>query len=458
MIKGNSVLSIKEKVGYALGDTASNFFFQTFNIFLLIYYTDAYGIPAAAVGTMFFVTKFWDALNDPIMGLVADRTQTRWGKFRPYLFWVAIPYGVMGYIMFAGPDFSDSGKLIYAYVTYTLMMMLYTAINVPYSALLGVISPSSTERTIVSSYRFVFAFGAGMLVSMFVRPLVRHFGVESEAEGYRINMRIFAVVSIFLFWITFATTKERVSPPRDQKKDIKGDLACLFKQNLPWLIMFTSAIFILANVALRQGATVYFFKYVVGDDNTSFIWFFDKTSVFLTTGTLAMIAGVASTKFFNSRFDKRTLMIALTLLNAASMVLLYFIPKEQYWLMVAVNALGTYIIGPTPALVWAMMADSVDYGEWKYRRRTTALAFSAVQFAQKMGLAVGVAMAGWLLSLFGFVANMEQTENSLLGIRLLFTLIPGSFAVTSAVILYFYPLTDTKVAEIEKDLINRNSE
>ena len=205
-------LSFREKAGYGLGDTASNFFFQVFNIFLLYYYTDIFGLAPAAVATMFLVTKVIDAISDPAMGMIADRTNTKWGKFRPYILWGAVPYGLCGYLMFANPDLSDSGKLIYAYVTYSLMMLAYTAINVPYSALMGVISPSSIERTKVASYRFIGAFVAGWVVGTFVTPLKNILGGGDEALGFQLTMIIFAVISIAMFWITFATTKERVQP------------------------------------------------------------------------------------------------------------------------------------------------------------------------------------------------------------------------------------------------------
>ncbi|MCG8369935.1 MAG: glycoside-pentoside-hexuronide (GPH):cation symporter, partial [Proteobacteria bacterium] len=216
-------LAFGEKLGYGLGDTASNFFFQVFNIFLLYYYTDIFGLPAAAVGTMFLVTKIVDAGSDPLMGLIADRTNSRWGKFRPYLLWIAIPYGACGYLMFANPDLSDTGKLVYAYATYSIMMLAYTAINVPYSALMGVISPLSIERTKVASYRFICAFAAGWLIATFVTPLKTLLGGDDEALGFQLTMAIFAVSSIVLFWVTFATTRERVAPVQGET-DIRNDL------------------------------------------------------------------------------------------------------------------------------------------------------------------------------------------------------------------------------------------
>jgi GPH family glycoside/pentoside/hexuronide:cation symporter len=204
-------LSFIENFGFGLGDTASNFFFQTFNIFLLYYYTDVFGIDAAVAGTMFLLTRLWDAINEPIMGLICDRTKTRWGKYRPYLLWMAIPYGIFGYLIFANPDLGRTGKIIYAYFTYAMMMMAYTAINVPYSSLMGVLSPSSHARTIASNFRFIGAYGGGLLISMYVRTLVEKLGGGNELRGFQYTMGLFALASIILFWITFLTTKERVT-------------------------------------------------------------------------------------------------------------------------------------------------------------------------------------------------------------------------------------------------------
>jgi GPH family glycoside/pentoside/hexuronide:cation symporter len=448
-------LKFREKLGYGLGDTASNFFFQVFNIFLLYYYTDIFGLLPAAVGTMFIVTKIVDAVSDPIMGLIADRTNSRWGKFRPYLLWAAIPYGVCGYAMFANPDFSYTGKLIYAYATYTLMMLAYTAINVPYSALMGVISPSSIERTKVASYRFICAFSAAWLIGTFVTPLKNILGGGDEATGFRLTMAIFAVVSVVLFWICFATTKERVTPQQTDT-NVRADFKALLS-NGPWISLFIAAILTLMNIAVRNGTLLYYFKYYVGDDGTPLFLIFDKTAVFLSLGLMAMIAGIAFTKSLCDRFEKRSLLIALTLLNAISMAVFYVIPPEQYWLMVAINCLGAFVIGPTPALVWAMYADCADYGEWKSGRRTTALLFSTVQFAQKLGLAVGAGLAGIILSLFGFVANEVQSATSMAGIRFMFSILPAVLAVMGAAAIIFYRIDRNKIREIEQDLSARHA-
>jgi GPH family glycoside/pentoside/hexuronide:cation symporter len=447
-------LRFGEKLGYGLGDTASNFFFATFNVFLLYYYTDIFGLTAAAVGTMFLVTKIVDAVSDPIMGLVADRTDSRWGKFRPYLLWAAVPYGLCGYAMFANPDLSYAGKLVYAYVTYSLMMLAYTAINVPYSALMGVISPSSMERTKVASYRFFCAFTASWLIGTFVTPLKNTLGGGDEALGFQLTMLIFAVISVLLFWITFATTRERVRPPLTQS-DLNQDFRALFS-NGPWKALFATGVFTLMNIAVRNGTLLYYFKYYVGDDGTRIFLIFDKTAIFMSTGLLAMIVGVALTRTLSSRFEKRQLMIVLSLLNAVSMALFFFTPPDNYLMMVVLNCAGALAAGPTPALVWSMYADCADYGEWKTGRRTTALVFSTVQFSHKLGLAIGAGIAGIILAWFGFVANEAQSATSMLGIRFMFSVFPAVLAILSVIAIYFYRIDSKLLVRMEQDLKERH--
>ena len=341
-------LKFSEKLGYGLGDAASNFYFQVFNIFLLYYYTDVFGLHPAAVGTMFIVTKAVDALSDPAMGLIADRTSSRWGKYRPYLVTVAVPYGLLGYAMFASPELSQTGRLIYAYVTYSLMMLAYTAINIPYSALMGVISPASDERVKVATYRFVCAYGAAWLIGTFVTPLKNILGGGDEAEGFRLTMMYFSVISIAMFWATFATTKERVQATV-QKSDVKEDLKAV-ASNVPWIALFVSGVFALMQVAVRNGGILYFFKYYVGDDGTRLFWIFDSTAIFLSLGTFSLILGVVLTRFLTQRFEKQHLMIALTVLSTATSALFFFVSPDQYGLMLALNCIGNFIAGPLAPL------------------------------------------------------------------------------------------------------------
>ena len=445
------LLSAREKIGYGIGDTASNFVFHTVNVFLFYYYTVTIGLNVAAVGTLFLVARLFDTVTDPLMGSIADRTKSRWGKYRPYLFALAIPFGVMGFALFAVPEGDPATQLKYAYVTYILMMLVYTAINIPYSALLGVITPNSSERTSVSSYRFICAFGAQLLIGAAARPLVRYFGEGDEAVGFKFTMGIFAVIATVLFFLTFAMTRERVEPPKGQESDLGKELLLLIR-NRPWVIMFIAGIFTLTNVAVRGAVTLHYFKFYAGDDGSPWIGIFDMSSVFLTTGTVALMLGIACTTWFSKFGQKRQLMIWLSAINAIIMALYFFIPADAIGLMFIMNFLGAFVAGPTIPLVWSMFADVADYGQWKFGHRSTALVFSGIQFAQKLGLAIGGAMAGWMLAGFGFVNTEVQSDQSLFGIRLMFTLVPAAFAVGSVVAIWFYPLSDADVKQMEQDL------
>ena len=261
-------LRASEYIGYALGDTASNLFFKTFSIFLTYYYVDVWGIPNKALSWIMPVVGLIGAFTDPIMGLIADRTNTRWGKFRPYILYGAIPYGICGYMMFAGPDLGTNGKILYAFITYALMLTCYSVINVPYSSLLGVVSASSRTRAVASSFRFVGAFAGGLLISLFVRPLVNYLGViwicsppsvvkhlgNNEVQGFHWTMAIFAVVSVIMFWMTFAATKERVTPPPQQKTNVREELGELVR-NRPWVVLLIAAVLSTTFIALQAGST-----------------------------------------------------------------------------------------------------------------------------------------------------------------------------------------------------------
>lgn len=449
-------ISTVEKVAYGSGDSASNFFFHTFNIFLLSYYVDVFGLTAAAVGTMFLVTKLVDAFTDIIMGMVADRTKTRWGRFRPWILWMAIPYGIIGYSMFANPDLSSNGKLIYAYLTYSLMMLVYTAINVPYSSLLGVISPHSSERTSLSTYRFVMAFLAQLLISAFVIPLKNMLGGENEALGYQLTMAIFAFLSIALWMFTFASTRERVPVSPTQSKDLKGDLKVLL-HNGPWLALVVCGLFTLMMVAVRGGATLFYMKYYAQVDTEPVFWIFDKTSIFFMGGTASMVVGAAFTKLLTRFFSKKSLMLGLFALHGLMLGLFFFIPPEMYWTMLIVNTIATLINGPTPAIVWSMYADVADYGEWKFHRRTTGLVFSGVIFSHKTGLAIGAGLSGWILSWFGFIANQPQSDMAIFGIRFMFTIVPFLLLMIATAAILFYKINTPLLRQIEADLEARRS-
>jgi GPH family glycoside/pentoside/hexuronide:cation symporter len=454
-------IGLGEKIGYGLGDTASNLYFQFFNLFLLYYYTDVFGLNPAAVGTMYLIGNFWDAVNDPMMGAIADRVRTKKGKYRPFLLWFAVPYGLFGYAIFANPDLGEVGKLAFAYVTFIGFKMVYTAINVPYSALMGVVSPNEDDRLALSTFRFIGAFGGGFLVSLMVRPLVKLLGGDDEVTGFQMTMAIFGVASVLLFFVTYFTTRERVKPQAESHVSILEDMK-LLSRNVPWLIMIIAAVCTLANVAVRNAVTIHYFKYYIGDadqrifslgaEGSAFFLEFDKTTVFMSSGMLAMIAGVACTGIVKRFLGKRNGLITLTLLNAVTILSFFIIPPEATVLLFSVNLLGNLLAGPTPALVWALYTDVADYGEWKYGRRATGLVFSAAMFAQKMGLTIGGAASGWLLGAFGFVANQEQTPQALFGIRLMFCVIPGALAIFNGLILLLFPLTQKQTEEMQVEL------
>jgi GPH family glycoside/pentoside/hexuronide:cation symporter len=453
-------LSLKEKVGYSLGDMASNLFFQVFILFLPIFYTDVFGLPAAAMGTMMLITRIWDAVNDPIMGMVADRTNTRWGKFRPYLFWLALPYGILGILMFTTPDFGGTGKLIYAYITYTLMMMIYTAINVPYSALMGVITPNSLERTGLSSYRFVAAFIGGIIIQASTMSLVKYFGNGNEAVGWQWAMSCLSALAVILFLLTFFGTKERVAPPKEQKSTFKQDLKDLFT-NKPWLLIAGATVFQLTFIVMRNSSIPYYFKYYVLDQqlnlfgkiiNLSYEGF---TSSFLLIGSAAMITGVILTKWFSKILDKKNTYAGFLAGSAILSALFYFVQPHQVILIYAFNIVISFLLGPVAVLQWAIYTDTADYAEWKFKRRATALVMAASLFALKLGVTFGGAIIGWVLAYFQFVANQPQTPETMNGIVLLMTVFPAIAGIIGGVLMIVYPLTNSMMVTIEEELTAR---
>lgn len=723
-------LSTKEKIGYGLGDTASNLYFQMFINFLLFFYTDVFGIPAAVAGFLFMVTRFWDAVNDPLMGIIADRTNTRWGKFRPYLLWMMLPLVIIGVLTFTTPDLSLQGKIIYAYITYILMMMAYTAINIPYSALLGVLSPHSKQRTSASTYRFVLAFAGAFIIQGATLPLVNSLGhqdkgislsgsivrieevdtrtsriileaddgshktsqeflvkinrageappavyhpvgdmvleqgfgtrrivlgdvfhsvhgerllyeaassesgvvetaVESDsvlilretgpgisritltasdehwgrknygfivrinetgneqpvltedipdrtydlksgrhtvdlskyfadrdgdqlgftassgenavasvdidgneavleirkpgiseiiitavddrggsatgsfyvkvesgendppviissfdnielnegfgeyvvdvseafidpegedltysvrkvdvAKGFQYTLVIYGVLACILFYLTFALTTERVQPSKDQQASLKKDLGNLVR-NRPWMILLVMSMFTLGYVIIRMGTIMYYFKYYIENELLA--------ALFMVTGTVAVIVGVACTDFLSKRLGKKRLYLIVMGLASVFTIVFYYIPKDQIVLMFTVNIIISFVMAPQAPLLWAMYADTVDYSEWKFGRRATGLIFSAATFSQKFGMALGGGLAGWLLAEFNFQPNVTQSPETLAGIRLMMSYIPVAGTVIAVIAALFYELDDETMERIEKELAERKS-
>lgn len=453
-------LSKKEKIGYGLGDMASNLYFQTFVVFMPIFYTDVFGLAPAAMGTMMLFSRFWDAANDPLMGMIADRTDTKWGKFRPYIAGFAIPIGLAGFFAFNTPNFGASGNLIYAYVTYILLMMMYTGVNVPYAALMGVITPNSAERTSVSQYRFAFAFIGQFIAGAVTLGLVEYFGSGNEAIGWRMVMVLYGIVAAALLFGTFSLTKERVLPKVSKQNRIKDDLKDLMK-NKPWILMGLATFFQLTFIVMRGSSTTYYFRYFVGNQELNLLGmnidlgYALFTSSFIGVGTVATFIGALLTSQINKYISKKTIYSRFLIMSAICSLLFYFLAPENIILIYTLNALVSFFFGSVSVTQWAMYTDTADYGEWKFGSRSTALIMAASLFALKMGLTAGGTIVGWVLEGYGFVANEIQTESTLLGIKMLMSVFPALFGIIGGFLVLFYPITDEKMVEIELDLKNK---
>lgn len=456
MTKTTAPLSFGEKLGYGLGDTASNLYLQFWGFFLLYYLTDVYGLAPAVVATILLVTKVVDAVTDPAMGLIADRTRSRWGRYRGYLLWGPVPYAIVGYLLFAGPDLSDTGKIIWVLVMYSAVMLGYTAINVPYSALMGVISPLASERTKVTTFRFACASAATLIISATVTPLKNWLGGGDEVLGFRLTILLFSVLSVLLFWITFATTKERIEPI-ERTSRVREELKDLLT-NRSWLVLVAAGILMLVGVVVRGSTAVFYFKYHVGDDG-SLIWFtFDATALFLSSGAAAQFLGVLTTSWLSARFEKRRLMMVLAAIFVVFMGVFYVTPPDNFGAMVASNAVAMFMFGPVIALLFAMYTDCAEYSEWKTGNQVTGLVVAASMFSLKFGSAVGAAIPGYVLDWVGFVPNVDQTGSTIQGIRILMSGLPALFFGLGGLAFVFYQLDREAMATVEEDLAERRGD
>jgi GPH family glycoside/pentoside/hexuronide:cation symporter len=444
MATDNTRLSVKEKLGYGLGDTASHFVWDMVGFWILIFYTDTFGISAAAAGTIMFIARLWDMISDPLMGVISDRTRTRWGKFRPYILWTALPYSVLAVLAFTTPDLGPTGKVIYAAVTYLLLMTAYTAINLPYSSLGAVMTADSLERTSLNTYRFVCAFVGQLIVSGMALTLAGFFGQGDNAKGYRLTVTLFAVIAFVLFILTFLSTRERIQPPKMQQDSLRQDFRILLR-NRPWVILATVGIISFVMFALQNLSLAYYFKYYIGKE--------ESVQLFNVVGSIALIVALPLSQPLAKRFGKKNVFIGSSLISGLCFTLLYLPGAESLGWVYALNILGKMTYAPAVPLLWTMIADAADYAEWTTGRRATGLFFSAATFAQKGGWGIGGALAGWLLAAFGYVEQAgEQTVLALTGIKLLISVFPGLLYMSCALALIFYPLDEETCATMKLDL------
>ncbi len=463
MERNHPLLSFKEKVAYGFGDLASVLYWQTFMLYLVYFYTDVFIIPASVAATMFLVTRMFDGVNDPIMGMIADRTNTRWGKFRPYLLWLAVPFAISGVLVFTTPNFSETGKIIWAYSTFILIMVLYTAINIPYTALMGVISPNSQDRTAVSSMKFIFAFGAGILVSATLLPMTKYLGGGNDQQGWQYAFIVYGIAAVIFFLITFKGTRERVSPPPTQKSSIKQDIYELVT-NKPWLILLATTLTFVLFVAIRSSVTAHYFKYFIDRQTLTLPFLGTRTysfetlvSAYNTIGQFSSLLGVIIVLWVSTKLGKKKTFILFFIIAIFSTGSLYFLTVEQLGLIYFLQITGSITGGPLSVLLWAMYADTADYGEWVRGRRATGLVFSASTMSQKFGWAIAAFISLNLMAGVGFEPNVIQTAESLRGLLLLFSLIPALIGIVALLIYLTYPLNEARVKQMTEELEERRS-
>ncbi len=469
-------LSIKEKIGYSLGDLAANLVFQTLVTYLAYFYTDIYGLKANDASAVTLVVGLIAAfVFNPLMGVIADRTVSRWGKFRPWILWTAIPLGVTAMLAFSTPDFSYKGKVIYAVVTYTLLLLLYAANNLPYSALSGVITGDMKERNSLSAYRFIAVMGAQFFVQVFMYDLILKAGDGNKAAGMETVMTWLAIIGTVMLLITFFTTRERVVPKPEQKSSIKEDLGDLFK-NGPWIIMLTLTTLVFITLAMKGGSYVYYFENYVNQEslNTflnplkSFLPTFENDTslglgVFNGGGILVGLIGIALSKSLADKYGKRNVFGASLFISTLFIISFYFFPSNAVGVIFGAQILHMFFYGISTPILWAMIADVADFSEWRTNRRATAIIFSAMMVGLKGGLSIGSALVAWVLGVYGYITKEAavagvatvQPESAIQGTRLLVSIYPAIPFLIGVGLLFFYEINKKLELQIESELKER---
>jgi len=444
-----STLRWREKIGYGIADMGFNFYWTNIATFLLIFYTDVFGISAAAAASMMFVVKIVNAFTDPVIGALADRTHSRFGKFRPYLIWAALPLACAAILTYSTPSLGASGKIVWAYGSYLFMMVCYTCINIPYNALSGVMSSDPQERSTINGLRFVFAFAGSTIVTAATPVLVANLGNGNDRVGWSLTMLIWSVAASFLFLLTFLSTRERIAPVQLQQSNIAQDIRDL-RHNRPWVALFFLALIIMVTITLRTSSAAYYFKYVVGRP--------DLIKSFVPTYMIAAAVGASLTPVLTRFIDKKRLMMILMSATALLSCAFYFVRSDQVQLMFGLQIALGLVLGPKSPLAFSMYADTADYNEWRTGRRATAMTFAAATFSQKLGTAVAVAVIGVIFTSLGYVPNAVQSPSSLSGILWLMSFVPAGFAVLAVIIMFFYNLDNKKLTEIQAALQARKEQ
>jgi glycoside/pentoside/hexuronide:cation symporter, GPH family len=442
-------LSFGEKLGYATGDTAANLAWRPLIAFLPIFYTDTFGLSAATVGFLLLFCRIFDGFVDVSVGAIADRTESRWGKFRPWLLWTAVPFGLLLALTFTTPNFALSGKLIWAYVTYILLNIVYSTNNVPYSALMGVITGNVEERTRVSSFRFFGAYAGGAIALGLATFLINHIGKGNDQMGYQYTFIIFGAMLAAFSLITFFSTKERIKPPKAQVTNLRADLRDLI-HNRPWImILFVGFLWVTFN-SIKQGATLYYFKYYLGR--------VDLASYYMVALIIASIGSTFVTPWLASRFGKKNLFIAVMLTTGFITSLIFFAKPTDGILVFVLGILGELAAGVMPIIFFAMLGDAADYSEYKNHRRATGLVFSAGTLAMKFGSGVAAAVMLFVLSAYGYDGKVAETiQGAMNGIKMNMSLVPTVFIIFAIAIMFFYPLSKERMLEIESELKARKA-
>lgn len=444
-------LSLKEKIGYGMGDAGSCMIWSVLALYLTWFYTDVYGLDAGIVGTLFLIIRIFDAFIDPVMGAICDRTKSRWGKFRPWLLWMALPFGLGAGVMFTTPDLSMSGKIIYAWVTYLAMSLIYTAINIPYCSVAGVITLNQKERMGCLSWRFFLNGLATLIVSSSILPLTDWLGNGDRASGFQMTMMIMGGTATLMFLFCFSSIKERVVSIKANDSLIR-DLKDIAK-NDQWLLMISITFLNVFPAFLRGAVTIYYATYVM-QASVGFITFF------MALGVACNMLGSVIAKPLTDRFDKIKLFRIINIILGILSFALWFVdPKSLTSLLtlfIVINILHLIQSGP---ILWAMMSDVDDYGDWKFGKRLTGISFAGNLFMLKMGLAVAGAIVAWILSFTGYIANKpEQNPQTIQGIIIMFSLLPMVSYFISAFMVRYFKLNNTFLKEIKVDLAKRELE